>query len=122
MSGALDPDDWEAFRALCHRSVDDMVDWWRGVGERPVWQPVPEAVKAALAGPLPREGTAIEEVYRRFGELVLPYPTGNTHPRFMGWVHGAGTPAGALADFLAAALNPNLGGRGSMPQSMSSGR
>ena len=115
MSGALDPDDWEAFRALCHRSVDDMVDWWRGVGERPVWQPVPEAVKAALVGPLPREGAAIEEVYRRFGELVLPYPTGNTHPRFMGWVHGAGTPAGALADFLAAALNPNLGGREHAP-------
>src|SRR4029077_16952441 len=40
-----------------------------------------------------------------------PYPNGNTHPGFMGWVHGSGTHIGALAEFLAGALNANLGGR-----------
>ncbi len=35
---------------------------------------------------------------------------GNIHPRFWGWVIGAGTPLGALADFLGSAMNPNMGG------------
>ena len=35
---------------------------------------------------------------------------GNIHPRFWGWVIGAGTPLGALAEMLAAGLNPNMGG------------
>ncbi len=42
---------------------------------------------------------------------VLPYATGNTHPRFFGWVHGAGAPGGIIADTMAAAMNSNLGGR-----------
>jgi glutamate/tyrosine decarboxylase-like PLP-dependent enzyme len=33
----------------------------------------------------------------------------------MGWVHGAGTPVGMLAEMLAAGLNANLGGRDHMP-------
>jgi glutamate/tyrosine decarboxylase-like PLP-dependent enzyme len=41
---------------------------------------------------------------------VLPYPVGNTHPRFWGWVLGTGTASGALAELLAAAMNTNTGG------------
>jgi glutamate/tyrosine decarboxylase-like PLP-dependent enzyme len=115
MTSSLDPENWDSFRAACHRAVDDMVDWWAGAAERSVWRPVPESVKTALAAPLPRQGAELEEVYARFAELVLPYPTGNTHPRFMGWVHGSGTPVGALAEFLAGALNANLGGRDHAP-------
>ncbi len=46
---------------------------------------------------------------------ILPYAVGNTHPRFMGWVHGGGTPIGMLAEMLAAGLNANLGGRNQAP-------
>lgn len=113
--GTLDPEDWDSFRTACHRAVDEMVDWWMGVRERPVWRPVPSAVKGELQGPPPRTGMPVEAVLDRFRELVLPYPTGNTHPRFMGWVHGSGTPVGALAEFLAGALNANLGGREHAP-------
>ena len=42
--------------------------------------------------------------------LVLPYPLGNIHPRFWGWVMGAGTPLGALSEMLAATMNSNCGG------------
>jgi glutamate/tyrosine decarboxylase-like PLP-dependent enzyme len=35
---------------------------------------------------------------------------GNTHPRFWAWFMGNGTPLGAVADFLAAVVNPNMGG------------
>ncbi len=42
---------------------------------------------------------------------ILPYATGNIHPRFFGWVHGSGTAGGLLAELLAATMNANLGGR-----------
>jgi glutamate/tyrosine decarboxylase-like PLP-dependent enzyme len=108
---SLDPADWEAFRALVHQAVDDAVDFLATIRERPAWQPVPDAVRDALREPLPRTGEPLEASYARFRELILPYATGNLHPRFFGWVHGAGTPAGALAEFLAGVMNANVGGR-----------
>ena len=120
-TGSLDPDDWDSFRALCHRAVDDMVDCWASARERPVWQPIPEAAKAALAAVPPRDGQSADAVYDAFRAHILPHLLGNTHPRFWGWVHGSGTPLGALAEFLAGSVNANLGGREHMPV-MSSGR
>ena len=107
---SLDPQDWSAMRSLGHRMIDDIFDYWQSVRERPVWQPVPEAVKANLERPLPLEPQAPEQVYQDFQENILPYPMGNIHPRFWGWVIGTGTPLGALADFLGSAMNPNMGG------------
>ena len=108
---SLDPADWDAFRALVHRAVDDAVDFLATIRERPAWRPVPAAVRDALREPLPRTGEPLEASYARFRELILPYATGNLHPRFFGWVHGGGTPAGALAEFLAGVMNANVGGR-----------
>jgi glutamate/tyrosine decarboxylase-like PLP-dependent enzyme len=108
---SLDPADWEAFRDLAHRLLDDAIDHLRTVRERPVWQPVPDAVRQALAEPLPVEGQGLERTCRELRDLILPYPTGNTHPRFWGWVHGSGTPGGMLAELIAAAMNANCGGR-----------
>ena len=107
---SLDPQDWSAMRSLGHRMVDDMFDYWQSVRERPVWQPVPEAVKANLERPLPLEPQSPEQVYQDFRENVLPYPMGNIHPRFWGWVIGTGTPLASLAEFLGSAMNPNMGG------------
>jgi glutamate/tyrosine decarboxylase-like PLP-dependent enzyme len=108
---SLDPADWDAFRAQAHRMLDDMVDFLAGVRDRPVWQPVPDAVKARLAAALPVAPTPLDQVYAEFKDLILPYATGNIHPGFLGWVHGSGTPTGMLAEMLAAAMNANVGGR-----------
>ena len=107
----LDPADWNDFRAECHRVVDSLVDYLKTVSDRPTWQPVPQEVKDALREALPIDGMPLSNVYDRFSKLILPYPTGNISPRFFGWVHGSGTPAGALADFLASTMNSNVGGR-----------
>lgn len=114
-STGLDPEDWDAFRALCHSAVDDMIDHWASVRDRPVWQPIPEAGKAALEPCTPLLGKPASEVYETFRERIMPHLLGNTHPRFWGWVHGSGTPVGALAEFLAGCVNANLGGREHMP-------
>jgi glutamate/tyrosine decarboxylase-like PLP-dependent enzyme len=90
--------------------VDDMLDWLEHVRERPVWQPVPDSVRAALRRPLPRAPEGAGRAYEEFRTHVLPYPMGNVHPRFWAWVMGTGTPLGVLAEMLAATMNPNMGG------------
>ena len=107
---SLDPQDWGALRALGHRMVDDMLTYLQTVRDRPVWQPMPDRVKANLKQPLPIDPQTPDEAYQDFVENVLPYPLGNIHPRFWGWVMGGGTPFGVLAELLAASMNPNMGG------------
>ena len=106
----LDPQDWGEMRALAHRMVDDAISYIETVRERPVWQPVPDEVAARFDTPAPDKPVGAETTYREFVENILPYPMGNIHPRFWAWYMGNGTVFGALADFMAAIMNPNLGG------------
>lgn len=106
----LDPRDWEQFRSLGHRMLDDMLDYLSSLRDKPAWQPVPESVKAALRQPLPKEPQDAEVVYDEFVRNVMPYTNGNRHPRFWGWVQGNGTVLGMLADMLAAGMNPHMAG------------
>lgn len=106
----LDPENWAEMRALAHRIVDDAIGYLETVGERPVWQPVPDETALQFDGPAPRQPAGAIAVYEEFLKNVLPYPLGNIHPRFWAWYMGNGTMFGALADFLAAVMNSNLGG------------
>jgi aromatic-L-amino-acid/L-tryptophan decarboxylase len=114
-SGTLDPQNWDEIRAQGHRMLDDMIDYAAAIRERPVWQPIPDAVRARFRDRLPQQPCDLGEVYREFTDFILPYATGNVHPGFMGWVHGGGTAVGMLAEMLAAGLNANLGGRDHIP-------
>jgi len=111
----LDPEDWEAFRAQAHRMLDESLDFIRDVRRRPVWRPMPPEVRGAFDAPLPRSGQDLAEIDAEFRSLVEPFGPGNLHPAFMGWVHGAGTVQGILAEMLAGGLNANLGGRDHAP-------
>jgi len=114
-SQTLDPQNWDEIRAQGHRMLDDMIDYAANIRERPVWTPIPDAVRARFHAELPLKPSDLADVYREFTECIVPYATGNVHPGFMGWVHGGGTAVGMLAEMLAAGLNANLGGRDHMP-------
>jgi aromatic-L-amino-acid decarboxylase len=105
----LDPTDWEGMRSLGHRMVDDMIDYLKTVRERPVWKHQPDDVNTHFKQGLPFAPQDPAEVYEEFQCYVLPYPIGNIHPRFWGWLFGTGTIMGAYADFLAAVMNTNSG-------------
>lgn len=107
---SLDPADWQAFRALGHRMVDDMVEHLATLRDRAPWQAMPAATRAALREPLPLAAQGETRVYEQFLEHVLPYTNGNRHPRHWGWVHGNGTPLAMLADMLASGMNPHVAG------------
>ncbi|HEX8850355.1 MAG TPA: pyridoxal-dependent decarboxylase [Gemmatimonadaceae bacterium] len=102
--------EWDSFRGLAHRMVDDMLAHLSTLRDQPAWREMPLEVRAAFAGAVPREGIGADEAYARFVSDVLPYPNGNLHPRFFGWVQGNGTPLGMMADMLAAGLDAHLAG------------
>ena len=104
---SLDPQDWEAMRALGHQMVDDLIDYWAGIREQKIWKPIPDEVKQVFDLPIPEEGQSPEEVYQEFKEYIFPYNKGNVHPRFFAWIQGTGTPMGTFGDLLASGMNPN---------------
>lgn len=107
----LDPGDWDAFSTDAHHALDLMIAHLRDTRLRKVWQAPPEIVRDQFKAPLPQDGRAFADLLETFEASILPYATGNTHPLFLGWVHGAGTPVGMVAEMLAAGLNANCGGR-----------
>jgi len=109
-AGSLDPVDWEEFRKLSHEVIDDMVDYLRDARNQPTWQSPPPETRALLKSQLPKTGAPLSQVYQDVKKHILPYPTGNIHPRFWGWVLGTGTHVGLLADLIASAMNCHVSG------------
>jgi len=106
----LDPENWQDVRETAHQMLDDMLEHFQSLRDQPVWQPMPEATKQSLTEELPMEGSPLAEVYEQFKQDILPYPNGNIHPRFWGWVMTNGSPTSMLADMLASGMNPHLAG------------
>ena len=107
----LDPKDWVEFRALAHGALDNMIDHLATLRSRPVWRQPSDEARRQFRAEFPKIGRPLAESLELFEQFIKPYATGNAHPAFMGWVHGAGTPVGMVAEMLAAGLNANCGGR-----------
>jgi aromatic-L-amino-acid decarboxylase len=110
----LDPD---AFRALGHRLVDRLATF---LGELPSRRVHPgesaAALRATLGGAgLPEEGADPSALLDEATDLLLGHSLFNGHPRFMGYITSSAAPLGALADLLAAVVNPNCGSFGLSP-------
>ncbi|GGO62874.1 amino acid decarboxylase [Nonomuraea cavernae] len=98
---------WRAGRSAADLAAGHLA----AVPAGPVWRPVPDADRSWLARqPLPETGRPLETLLDDVRERVLPYPMGNGHPRFFGWVNSPPSPAGVLVAPLAAALNPSCAG------------
>jgi aromatic-L-amino-acid decarboxylase len=111
-AGDLDPADWAAFRALAHRALDESLDAVAQIRAGRPWTEIPAATRAAIGNdPLPLAPSDPALVYDAYKAQIAPYAVDNRHPRFFGWVHGAGTVTGILAEMLAASMNANVGGR-----------
>jgi hypothetical protein len=103
---SLDPSDWTDIRSLGHRIVDDMIDYLRDLRLRPTWHPIPLAVRNAIAQTnIPLKGQSPLEVYEEVCSLVLPYPVGNLHPHYWGYVQGTGSSIGAFAELITGTMN-----------------
>ncbi len=104
--------DWtpEDARALGERGLDLWCELLRTLSERPVSRSWPLDGMSAITPPIPDEPVSDEELVELARKVLFEFATYPGHPRFMGYICGAGTVPGAVADFLAAALNANAGG------------
>ena len=84
----LDPDDWEAFRTLAHRMLDDSLDHIAGRRDQPVWQADAGCRARRLrraAPPRPRRARGRLRRLPAHGRAVLD---GQRPPPVLGLVHG----------------------------------
>lgn len=105
--------DWSAERARAFG--EGALDVWTELLDRlpslPVARRATESdVHAAVAIDVPDEPMPQDELLSYLREVVLERSMYPGHPRFSGYISGAGTVPGAVADLLAAGLNQNLGG------------
>ena len=99
----------EELRRLGELAADAVASHREKLFSRPVFGKVgPRAPLFDEA--LPEDGQPFEEVLAFVRENILPYPTGNAHPRFYGFIQSTADPVGILADFLAAGVNNNCWG------------
>ena len=106
---AIDP---STFKAIGHRLVEDVAELMASVPARPVTADrTPASVREALDlnGPLPESGTDPSSLLAGTARALFDHSLFNAHPRFFGYITAPPAPIGVLGDFLAAALNPNVG-------------
>lgn len=101
----------DEIRRVGHAVVDLLADHLSGIDDRPVFHPVPEELASRfLSQGAPATGVSPDDILREFRETIEPYPFGNGHPRFWGWVNSPPAVMGVFADALAAAMNPSCAG------------
>src|SRR5687767_1005183 len=59
-------------------------------------------------GDLPTKGTPAVALLEEIAPLLFDHSLHNGHPRFFGYITSSAAPLGALADLLAAAVNPKV--------------
>jgi glutamate/tyrosine decarboxylase-like PLP-dependent enzyme len=105
-------DNPEEIRRVGYRVVDLIVEHLSKLPEKPVFRPFPPDLAERYTAPSapPELGASADEILDQFAAEIEPYPFGNGHPRFYGWVNSPPAVMGVFADALAAAMNPSCAG------------
>jgi aromatic-L-amino-acid decarboxylase len=103
-TGSLSPD-------VAAGAIATAVGYLQRVDSGPVWRPIDPRDRDWLVNqPLPTESRPMPDLIRDIETHVLPYPMGNGHRRFFGWINSPPSAAGIMVEPLAAALNPSCAG------------
>ena len=101
----------EEFRDAGQRLVERIAGFLSTLPERPVSpNESPRSVRDLIGGPLPQAGEPAARLLDEAADLLFEHSLFNGHPRFWAYITSSAAPIGALADLLAAAVNPNVGG------------
>jgi len=101
----------EEFKKIGYQLVDMISYFIETIDEKPVTTgETPSEIQAFLGNTsLPEVGISASEIFSRTTKLLLNHSLLNGHPKFLGYITSSPAPIGALADFLASAINPNVG-------------
>ena len=101
------------FKKIGYELIDTIADFFDLISENPVTttKSPKELQKALGERSLPENGTSADKLLSSTAKLLFDHSLFNGHPKFFGFITSSATPIGALADLLAASVNPNVGGQ-----------
>jgi glutamate/tyrosine decarboxylase-like PLP-dependent enzyme len=101
----------DEFRKLGYQLVDKIAEFLDGLPQRPVTtDESPRAIRKLLEPDiLPEHSSPANDLLDEAADLLFDHSLFNGHSRFWGYITSSAAPIGALADLLAAAVNPNVG-------------
>ncbi|WP_242094276.1 pyridoxal phosphate-dependent decarboxylase family protein [Aestuariivivens sediminicola] len=101
----------DEFRKIGYQLIDDISEFISTINENPVtFNKSPSELQSLLGNTsLPEYGRPAAELITRATDLLLHNSLFNGHPKFLGYITSSASPIGALADLLAASVNPNVG-------------
>jgi aromatic-L-amino-acid/L-tryptophan decarboxylase len=105
--------EWSAddIRRFGHLVVELIAHHLTSLPQRPVFTPFPpELAGCCSSAALPLAGQEPKEILAEFARDFEPYPFGNGHPRFYGWVNSPPAVIAIFAEALAATMNPSVAG------------
>ena len=101
----------EEFRRMGYQLIDSISDFFDTIEKKPVTTGASAKLLQEMIGTaaLPERGRPADEILAKATDLLLSHSLLNGHPKFLGYITSSPAPLGALADLLAAAVNPNVG-------------
>jgi aromatic-L-amino-acid decarboxylase len=101
----------EEFKQMGYKLIDSIAEFISNIDQKPVTTgETPEQIQNILgSSSLPEHGTSGSALLEKATELMMNHSLLNGHPKFMGYITSSAAPIGALADLLAATVNPNVG-------------
>lgn len=101
----------EDFRKVGYQVVDQLANFLECLPQLPVTTgETPTQIRKILGeNSLPDEGDSLESLLDETTRLLVNHSLFNGHPRFWGYITSSAAPIGALADMIAAMINPNVG-------------
>jgi aromatic-L-amino-acid decarboxylase len=101
----------DEFREIGYQLIDSISDFIDTIREKSVTPgETSEQLRKILGNTaLPENSTPASDLLLNTSELLFKHSLLNGHPKFLGYITSSAAPMGALADLLAAAVNPNVG-------------
>ncbi len=101
------------FRTAGHQLIDTIADLLESLPNRPVTTgEAPSEIRELIGSGLALRKTSMSpaELLSDTARKLFDHSLFNGHPRFLGYITSSAAPIGILAEALAAAVNPNVGG------------
>jgi hypothetical protein len=99
------------FKKIGHQLIDTIAEFIETIDQRPVTPTKTTSKRPNWTGSrtLPDVGQSPEGILSNAADLLLNHSLLNGHPKFLGYITSSAAPIGALADLLAASVNPTVG-------------
>lgn len=101
------------FQKIGYQLIDTISEFLDDISDKPVTtSKSPKELQEVLGNAsLPKEGKPADQLLASASKLLFDNSLLNGHPKFFGFITSSAAPIGALADLLAASVNPNVGGQ-----------